>query len=97
MLGSLFTDDILAGLLEQSLVTATLGSDGWKDVGAGPGSVAGKFIKWHTIANLEQSVVDPPTRTAIDPHLWLYIRRKVGPIVASSKRYCGRQTFLSHK
>ena len=54
----LFTDDILAGLLEHSLTTATLGAHGWKDVGAGPGSVVGKFIKWHTIANLEQSVVD---------------------------------------
>jgi carbonic anhydrase len=63
----LFTDDILAGLLEQSLVTATLGSDGWKDVGAGPGSVAGKFIKWHTIANLEQSVVDDVVRIRTHP------------------------------
>jgi carbonic anhydrase len=63
----LFTDDILAGLLERSLVTATLGTEGWKDVGAGPGSVVGKFTKWHTIANLEQSVVDDVARIRTHP------------------------------
>jgi carbonic anhydrase len=63
----LFTDDIIAGLLEQSLETAALTQEGWKDVGTGPGSPAGKFIKWHTIANLEQSVVDDVARIRSHP------------------------------
>jgi len=63
----LFTDDIMSGLLEKSLETATVGSEGWKDVGAGPGSVAGKFIKWHTISNLEESVVDDVIRIRSHP------------------------------
>jgi carbonic anhydrase len=63
----LFTDDILAGLLERSLETAALTKEGWKDIGAGPGSPAGKFIKWHTFANLEQSVVDDVARIRSHP------------------------------
>lgn len=63
----LFTDDVIAGLLEKSLETAVVGSDGWKDVGAGPGSVVGKFVKWHAIANLEQSVVDDVSRIRSHP------------------------------
>ena len=63
----LFTDDIIAGLLEKSLETATVNSEGWKDVGAGPGSVVGRFIKWHTIANPEQSVVDDVLRIRSHP------------------------------
>ncbi len=63
----LFTDDILAGLLEKSLETATVTQDGWKDVGKGPGSFAGKFIKWHTFTDLEQSVVDDVARIRAHP------------------------------
>jgi carbonic anhydrase len=58
----LFTDDIIAGLLEQSLETSVFEQNQWKDVGRGPGSVAGKYIKWHTIRNLEQSVTDDVSR-----------------------------------
>ena len=54
----LFTDDIIAGLLEQSLETSVFEQNQWKDVGRGPGSIAGRYIKWHTIRNLEQSVID---------------------------------------
>ncbi len=63
----LFTDDVIASLLERSLETATVDSTGWHDVGQGPGSVAGKFIKWHTISNLEQSVVDDVLRIRSHP------------------------------
>lgn len=63
----LFTDDIIASLLEQSLETATIDSKGWHDVGKGPGSTAGKFIKWHTISNLEQSVVEDVQRIRSHP------------------------------
>ena len=33
-----FSNDVMGGLLEQSLETAQLGPDGFEDVGAGPGS-----------------------------------------------------------
>jgi carbonic anhydrase len=52
-----FDDDTIAGLLEQSLETAQLTATGFVDVGKGPGSSEGRFIKWHTIANQELSVI----------------------------------------
>jgi carbonic anhydrase len=63
----LFTDDVMAGLLESSLRTAVLDDTKWKDVGPGPGSVHGKFVKWHTIANLEGSVVEDVQRIRTHP------------------------------
>lgn len=63
----LFTDDIISGLLEQSLETATIDDSGWHDVGKGPGSAAGRYIKWHTIANNEQSVIDDVERIRSHP------------------------------
>src|SRR5882724_10168770 len=44
-----FTDELMGDLLEQSLETAELGPDGFRDVGAGPGHPAGKEIDWLTI------------------------------------------------
>ena len=58
----LFTDDVIGGLLEQSLETATIDASGWHDHGTGPGSVHGRYIKWHTIADLDGSVVDDVAR-----------------------------------
>jgi carbonic anhydrase len=63
----LFTDDVIAGLLEKSLERATIDASGWHDVGRGPGSVAGKFIKWHTIVTQEQSVLDDVERIRSHP------------------------------
>jgi len=63
----LFTDDILAGLLGKSLEIAIVNEDGWQDVGKGPGSSAGKFIKWLAFSDLEQSVVDDVTRIRAHP------------------------------
>ena len=63
----LFTDDVIAGLIEKSLETATIDASGWHDVGRGPGSVAGKFIKWHTIVTQEQSVLDDVERIRSHP------------------------------
>src|SRR6476646_6995138 len=48
-----FTGEVMSGLLEQSLDTAALGPEGFHDVGAGPGSPAGKEIAWLTIADRE--------------------------------------------
>lgn len=63
----LFTDDVMAGLLESSLKTAVLDDTKWKDVGPGPGSVHGKYVKWHTIADLEGSVVEDVQRIRTHP------------------------------
>jgi carbonic anhydrase len=63
----LFTDDVMATLLDKSLETATIDAQGWHDVGRGPGSVHGHYIKWHTISNLEQSVVEDVARIRSHP------------------------------
>lgn len=62
-----FTNDVMANLLSQSLETAALGSDGFYDVGSGPGSDAGGTIDWLTIADQEQSVVDDVRRIRNHP------------------------------
>ena len=51
-----FTDEIMRDLLRQSLDTATIDENGWRDVGQGPGSAEGDFIDWLTIADLAESV-----------------------------------------
>jgi carbonic anhydrase len=53
----LFTDEIIRGLLAQSLATATFDGKEWKDPGSGGGSHAGDFIDWLTIKDLAHSVV----------------------------------------
>ena len=53
-----FTDEVIRGLLGQSLETAELGADGFRDVGSGPGSAEGNYIDWLTISDRDQSVVD---------------------------------------
>ena len=57
-----FTDAIMRSLLAKSLDTSTIGAEGWRDVGDGPGSTEGEFIDWLTIANLEESVVNDVRR-----------------------------------
>ncbi|MGA2602226.1 MAG: carbonic anhydrase, partial [Bryobacteraceae bacterium] len=44
-----FTNDVIRGLLSQSLKTASIVNGEWKDSGEGPGSRAGDFIEWLTI------------------------------------------------
>src|SRR5271169_4515346 len=46
-----FTSDVMRGLLNSSLETAELTPNGFRDVGKGPGSRAGEFIEWLTIAD----------------------------------------------
>ncbi len=62
-----FTDDLIRGLLANSLETAELGADGFRDVGKGPGSTEGQFIDWLTISNTRQAVVDDVTRIRQHP------------------------------
>ena len=51
-----FTNELIRGLLANSLETAALGDQGFYDVGKGPGSNAGEFIEWLTIKDQAQSV-----------------------------------------
>ena len=62
-----FTDDVMRGLLANSLETAALGADGFTDVGAGPGSNEANYIDWLTITDSEQSVTDDVTRIRAHP------------------------------
>ena len=62
-----FTDEIMRGLLKQSLDTAEIGAEGWKDVGQGPGSAEGDFIDWLTIADQAESVTADVTRIRSHP------------------------------
>src|ERR1700675_1361283 len=62
-----FTNDVMRGLLANSLETAALTDRGFQDVGKGPGSRAGEFIEWLTIRDQEQAVVDDVTRIRNHP------------------------------
>src|ERR1035437_5805340 len=53
-----FTNEVIRGLLHNSLETAELTSSGFRDVGKGPGSRAGEFLEWLAIANQQQAVID---------------------------------------
>ena len=62
-----FTNEIMAGLLAQSLRTATIDADGWHDSGTGPGAVEGAYINWLPIADLAGSVVEDVRRIRSHP------------------------------
>lgn len=59
---ALFTDEIIRGLLANSLQTATVDENGWRDVGSGGGSREGEFIDWLTFKDATSSVVDDVQR-----------------------------------
>jgi carbonic anhydrase len=63
----LFDDTVIAGLLEQSLETATLDAAGWHDAGPGPGSAEGRYVKWHSFTDLADSVVQDVRRVRAHP------------------------------
>lgn len=62
-----FTNDVMRGLLANSLETAALTDNGFQDVGKGPGSRAGEFIEWLTIRDQAQSVRDDVQRIRKHP------------------------------
>jgi carbonic anhydrase len=62
-----FTDELMGDLLSKSLETAELTSKGFMDVGQGPGSTEGKFVKWHSIVNQPASVVEDVARIRRHP------------------------------
>ena len=63
----LFTDEIIRDLLTQSLETATVDADGWRDVGQGPGSNEARFMSFLTIKDMAASVVEDVTRIRQHP------------------------------
>ena len=63
----LFTDDIMRGLLAESLQTASVGASGWHNTGPGPGSSEARYIDWLTISDTAQSVVDDVRRIRTHP------------------------------
>lgn len=62
-----FTDEVMHGLLANSLETAALGAEGFYDVGNGPGSTEGAHIDWLTVADRNQAVIDDVTRIRRHP------------------------------
>lgn len=62
-----FTNDVMRGLLANSLETAALTDKGFQDVGKGPGSREGDYIEWLTIRDQEQSVRDDVQRIREHP------------------------------
>ncbi len=51
-----FTDEVMRGLLAESLKTATIDASGWHDTGSGPGSKEAAYIDWLTIGDQVESV-----------------------------------------
>jgi len=62
-----FTNEVIRELLANSLETAALTPEGFKDIGKGPGSRAGEYIEWHTIPDQKQAVIDDVVRIRTHP------------------------------
>jgi carbonic anhydrase len=63
----LFTDEVIADLLEDDLATASYDGKTWSNPHHKGGHAAGHFIKWHTIKNQESSVVQDVRRIREHP------------------------------
>ncbi|WP_433971156.1 beta-class carbonic anhydrase [Tunturiibacter lichenicola] len=62
-----FTSEVIRGLLANSLETAALTAEGFKDVGKGPGSTAAEFVEFLTIKDQAESVLADVTRIRTSP------------------------------
>lgn len=63
----LFTDEIISGLLSESLATATVDENGWRNVEENGGSEEAKYISFLTFKNLEKSVIEDVERIRKHP------------------------------
>ena len=65
----LFSDEVMANLLDDSLATASLdmATLKWSNPQHGGGCAAGHFIKWHTIKSQEESVLQDVMRIREHP------------------------------
>ena len=75
--GMLYFDDTIMGdLLADSLDTAALTADGFRNKTSPGGSAEGRYIKWHTIADQQRAVVEDVTRIRnhplVDPAVPIY-------------------------
>lgn len=64
---TLFTDEIIRGLLANSLQTAVVDETGWHDVGDGSGSTEAEYIDWLTFKDEASSVLDDVRRIRNHP------------------------------
>jgi len=62
----LFDDAVMSELLASSLRTASYTPAGWQDPGGG-GSEEGRYVRWLTFRDLEQSVIDDVARIRRHP------------------------------
>lgn len=62
-----FDSDVMAGLLEGSLETATVDENGWHDSKAGGGTHEGRYIQWLTFSDLGASVAEDVRRIRSSP------------------------------
>jgi carbonic anhydrase len=62
-----FDDGKMREILGHSLETAELGSDGFRDVGSGPGSSEARYIDWLTISDPQEAVAEDVARIRAHP------------------------------
>ncbi len=62
-----FSNEIIRGLLANSLETASVDEKGWHDTGKGPGSHEGDYIDWLTITDQAKSVTADVQRIRSHP------------------------------
>jgi carbonic anhydrase len=58
---------VMRRVLGSSLEAARLTANGFEDVGRGPGSRAGQYIEWLTIADQNEAVIDDVERIRNHP------------------------------
>jgi carbonic anhydrase len=63
----LFSDEVIAELLDDSLATAAFDGANWSNPQHGGGCSGGHFIKWHTITSQEESVLQDVKRIREHP------------------------------
>jgi len=62
-----FTNEIITGLLKESLETATVDQNGWKNLNSNGGSSEGRYINWLPVTNQEESVLEDVIRIRNHP------------------------------
>ncbi|ATQ69948.1 MULTISPECIES: beta-class carbonic anhydrase [Methylosinus] len=69
----LFSDEVMAELLDDSLETAAFDGANWSNPKHGGGCSGGHFIRWHTIKSQEESVLQDVQRIREHPLVPAYI------------------------
>jgi len=62
-----FNNEVMGNLLVESLSTATIGKEGWKNVAHDHGSPEGKYINWLTIEDQRSSINEDLERIRSHP------------------------------